>query len=94
MHCLRRTDGTKTYPQDLVGEVHADGEIWSSALNAMRIALGNTKADTAVIQAKFGFTAGISMPAAARTTIATVTELYGPKAGTSAKAAFHARGLA
>ena len=28
-HCLRRTDGTKHYPADLVGEVHADGEIWS-----------------------------------------------------------------
>src|SRR3954453_11212766 len=31
-HCLRRLDGTKHYPQDVVGEVHADGEIWSRAL--------------------------------------------------------------
>src|SRR3954469_10149824 len=28
-HCLRRVDGNKQYPQDVVGEVHADGEIWS-----------------------------------------------------------------
>src|SRR3954468_8550606 len=31
-HCLRRVDGDKHYPEDLVGEVHADGEIWSRAL--------------------------------------------------------------
>ena len=31
-HCLRRVDGNKHYPEDLVGEVHADGEIWSRAL--------------------------------------------------------------
>jgi hypothetical protein len=29
---LRRVDGTKIYPTDLVGEVHDDGEIWSAAL--------------------------------------------------------------
>src|SRR5262249_46790974 len=28
--CLRRLDSTKHYPQDIVGEVHADGEIWSA----------------------------------------------------------------
>ena len=95
VHCLRRTDGTKTYPTDLVGEVHADGEIWSSALNSLRIGLGsNAKADRAVIQAQFGFAPNTSMPAAARQTIATVTSLYGPAAGQVATAAFHARGLA
>ncbi len=30
--CLRRVDGTKVYPDDLVGQVHADGEIWSGAI--------------------------------------------------------------
>ena len=29
---LRRVDGTKVYPTDLVGQVHSDGEIWSAAL--------------------------------------------------------------
>ena len=94
VHCLRRTDGIKTYPADLVGEVHADGEIWSSALNSLRLALGSTKADTAIVQAQFGFAINTSMPAAASTTIATVTQLYGAKAGASATAAFRARGLA
>jgi hypothetical protein len=93
VHCLRRTDGTKTYPADLVGEVHADGEIWSSALNGLRTALGATRADTAIVKAQFSFPVDVSMPAAART-IATVSALYGAKAASAATAAFHARGLA
>ncbi len=94
VHCLRRTDGTKTYPVDLVGQVHRDGQIWSSALNGMRNALGATKADTAVIGAQFSFTPDITMPAAARVTIATVRALYGASAASAATTAFHARGLA
>jgi len=96
VHCLRRADGTKVYPRDLANprEVHADGEIWSSALNGLRNALGAAQADTAIIRAQFSFAADISMPAAAQTTIATVRALYGAKAASSATAAFHARGLA
>ena len=33
----------KTYPDDLVGEVHADGEIWSQALWDIRTAIGNVE---------------------------------------------------
>ena len=43
-HCLRRLDGTKVYPQDVAGEVHADGEIWSRALWDIRSALGDKTA--------------------------------------------------
>jgi len=94
VHCLRRTDGTKTYPADLDGEVHDDGEIWSSALNGVRTALGAAKADRAIVQAQFGFAVDTTMPAAARQTISTVQALYGAKAAAAATAAFHARGLA
>jgi hypothetical protein len=96
VHCLRRTDGAKTYPADLANprEVHADGEIWSSALNGVRTALGATRADTAIIRAQFSFAADTSMPAAAQVTIATVRALYGAKPAAAATAAFHARGLA
>lgn len=38
--CMRRVDGSKHYPEDLVGEVHADGEIWSGAVWAVFRALG------------------------------------------------------
>ena len=75
-HCLRRVDGSKHYPEDLVGEVHADGEIWSRALWDIHKALGAKLADTIIIRAQFGFTPDISMPAAAATTIETAG-LYG-----------------
>jgi Zn-dependent metalloprotease len=51
--CLRRLDGTKHYPEDLDGEVHDDGEIWSAALWQVRAAIGSTRADTAILQAHF-----------------------------------------
>jgi zinc metalloprotease ZmpB len=94
-HCLRRVDGTKHYPEDLAvpREVHADGEIWSRALWDMRQALGASLADTIIIRAQFGFTADISMPAAAARTIATAG-LYGRAAQKAVTAAFAARGLA
>jgi hypothetical protein len=94
VHCLRRVDGTKVYPQDMVGEVHADGEIWSSALWSIRQALGTTKADTLIIDAQFGFAADTTMRAAAATTIATAQRLYGNSAAKAVTNAFKARGLA
>ena len=90
-HCLRRVDGTKHYPEDLVGEVHADGEIWSRALWDIRNALGAKKADTIIIDAQFGFAADTSMRAAAAQTIATARR-FG--AAAQVRAAFQARGLA
>src|SRR5689334_3305891 len=92
-HCLRRVDGNKHYPNDLVGEVHADGEIWSRALWDIHEALGARLADTIIIRAQFGFTPDISMPAAAAKTIATAG-LYGTSAQRAVRAAFAARGLA
>jgi hypothetical protein len=92
-HCLRRVDGTKHYPEDLVGEVHADGEIWSRALWDIHKALGAKLADTIIIRAQFDFTPAITMPAAAAATIRTAG-LYGTSAQRAVRAAFAARGLA
>ena len=56
VHCLRRLDGTKHYPQDVEGEVHADGEMWSGALWRARALIGNTTlTDRVIIAAQFGF---------------------------------------
>ena len=93
-HCLRRVDGNKHYPEDLEGEVHADGEIWSRALWDIRQALRAKRADTIIIEAQFDFTPDISMPAAATTTIRTAARLYGTSAQNAVRAAFAARGLA
>jgi hypothetical protein len=93
-HCLRRVDGNKRYPDDLEGEVHADGEIWSRALWDIRQALGATRADTLIIEAQFDFTSDIKMPDAATQTISTAARLYGTPARNAVRAAFAARGLA
>ncbi len=39
--CLRRVDGTKHYPEATMGEVHADGEIFSAANEDLYTALGD-----------------------------------------------------
>ena len=51
--CLRRLDSTKHYPEDIQGEVHDDGEIWSAALWQIRNSIGATDADTVIIAAHF-----------------------------------------
>jgi hypothetical protein len=92
-HCLRRTDGTKQYPADLVGEVHADGEIWSSALYQINTTLGRDRATKIIIGAQFGFTPTISMPAAAQVTV-DYARKTDPKAVPAVKAAFAAHSIA
>jgi hypothetical protein len=52
-HCLRRLDSTKHYPEDVAGEVHDDGEMWSASLFQIRAVLGAAKADKLVLQSHF-----------------------------------------
>ncbi|MEY4706065.1 MAG: hypothetical protein RL042_2270 [Nitrospirota bacterium] len=63
--CLRRLDGNKHYPEDIVGRVHADGEIWSASLWQIRAAIGAIKADKAILQHHFLLTPGTSFNQAA-----------------------------
>ncbi len=51
--CLRRLDSAKHYPENVVGEVHADGEIWSAALWQIRESVGPARSDKAIIAAHF-----------------------------------------
>lgn len=46
---LRRIDSNKKYPNDIVSEEHADGEIWSACLWQVRAALGREAAERLVI---------------------------------------------
>ncbi|MFG2498000.1 M36 family metallopeptidase [Streptomyces sp. NPDC048441] len=89
-HCLRRVDSDKTYA-DKVGEVHADGEIWSRALFDIRGALGARTADRIIVNAQFGFAPDTSFKDAALTTIATAQKMYGKSAADAVRAAFQAR---
>jgi hypothetical protein len=89
-HCLRRVDEDLHYPEDLDGDVHDDGRIWSRALFDIRQALGHVKADTTILQAQFDFDGG-TMPALAQRTVDTASALYGRSAANAVRSAFEAR---
>lgn len=73
--CLRRLDGTKHYPEAIVGEVHDDGEIWSSALWQIRGEIGAAKADTVILQHHFLLTADTSFNQAANALVTAAKNL-------------------
>jgi len=67
--CLRRVDGSKYYPEDLVGGLkpHPDGEIWSATLWDIRTELGGPTTDQLVLEHHYNLDCsnGITMPQAA-----------------------------
>jgi zinc metalloprotease ZmpB len=91
-HCLRRLDTDLQYPEDLDGEVHDDGQMWSRALWDIRGALGHVKADTIILNAQFDFP-GTTMTALAERTVAAAQQLYGNNAAKAVTTAFAARGI-
>jgi len=95
-HCLRRVDTELTvepdYPDGLVGQVHADGRIWSRALWEVRAAIGSVRADTAILEGQFGFDGG-TMPALAESIVEAADDLYGAGVAGQVEAAFAARGI-
>ena len=92
-HCLRRVDSNLHYPENVRGQVHADGRIWSRALWDIRQGLGRLKADTTIVEAQFDFAADTSFAAAATATVATAERLYGAAAAQVVHDAFAARGF-
>jgi hypothetical protein len=91
-HCLRRIDSSLHYPEDLNGEVHHDGQIWSRALWDIRGALGATEADTIILEGSFGFP-GTTMTDLANATVLAAERLYGSSAEAAVQQAFHDRGI-
>ena len=91
-HCLRRLDTNLHYPQDLDGEVHDDGQIWSRALWDIRLALGHVKADTIILDGSMSFP-GTTMPDLAQRTVDAAQSLYGKSAANAVRTAFHNRGI-
>jgi hypothetical protein len=69
LFCLRRVDGTKHYPEDEDGEVHADGEMWSAALWSLRGQLGADEMDSLVLEAHFLLTQSASFFTAAQAVV-------------------------
>jgi Zn-dependent metalloprotease len=89
-HCLRRTDTGKT-TDDIVGEVHDDGEIWSNALWDIHKALGRAKANKVILQGTFFYAPDTSFADAARVTVQSARLLYGKAAADQVTQAFQAR---
>ena len=92
VHCLRRLDEDLLYPDDLEGEVHFDGQIWSHALWNLHEAIGGAHADTAILWAQIGWT-GTDMPDLASRIVDQVANRYGAGEAALAEAAFEERGI-
>jgi Zn-dependent metalloprotease len=73
--CLRRLDSTKHYPEDLDGDEHDDGEIWSAALWQIRGAISAAKADTLILQHHFLLTPDASFNQAANALVGAAINL-------------------
>ena len=91
-HCLRRLDSKLMYPDDRVGEVHADGRIWSRALWEVRTAIGSMRADTAILKGQFGFD-GETMTDLAEDIVAAAGDLYDAGVAAKVEEAFASRGI-
>ena len=91
--CLRRVDGNKHYPEDLVDQAHADGEIWSRALWDLRGDVGRTVADTLVLQHHFSVPAEATMPQAALELLDADQELNAGAHELAIRTAFCDRGI-
>jgi hypothetical protein len=91
-HCLRRLDEPLQYPDDLDGEVHDDGRIWSHALWDINRSIGHTKADTVILKGQIDFP-GTTMPDLANRIVTTAQSIYGSPIASKVRAAFQARGI-
>lgn len=94
-HCLRRTDTDKVYPDDMVNESHADGEIWSRALWDMNTQLGRNRANRVIVEAQFWMNPKIDFAEAAQVTVDTAAALYpaNTSVATITQQAFADRGI-
>lgn len=91
--CLRRLDSTKHYPEDMEGEEHADGEIWSACLWKIRKLLGRTKADSVVLESHFYLNQYSDFKDGAEAILMAEKNLYGGKKNKSLTKIFKDRGI-
>jgi hypothetical protein len=77
--CLRRLDSAKHYPEDMEGEEHSDGEIWSACLWNVRKVLGAKKTDTVILESHFYLSQYSDFKDGAEAIIMAEQTLYGGK---------------
>jgi fungalysin metallopeptidase (M36)/fungalysin/thermolysin propeptide len=103
--CLRRVDGKKIYPDDLIilppnpspedlsRKIHKDGEIWSRALWDIRAAIGGSTADQIILEHHFSLPCNATMPMAALEMIDVDANLFGGAYEGPLRKAFCDRGI-
>ncbi len=89
----RTASSSKVYPEDLNSSIHADGEIWSSALMEIWAVLGRKKTDRLHIESIYNWSKNMSMRTAARFIMQTDTLLYNAKKADTIQAILVNRGL-
>ncbi len=89
----RRVDTEKIYPDSLVGQLHADGEIWSGSLWDIRKVLGGEVTDRIVIESHFFVVTPADFKDGALAVIAADEALNGGVNGSLLFGAFRARGI-
>jgi len=91
--CLRRLDSPKHYPEDMEGEEHSDGEIWSACLWQVRKLLGGKKADTVILESHFYLNQYSDFKDGAEAIIMAEKNLYGGKKTKGLTKIFQDRGI-
>jgi len=91
--CLRRLDSVKHYPEDMEGEEHVDGEIWSACLWQIRKLLGRKKADTIILESHFYLNQYSDFKDGAEAILMAEKNLYGGKRNKSLTRIFRERGI-
>jgi Zn-dependent metalloprotease len=90
---VRRTDNGNRWPYNIVGEVHADGNIWSGALWDVREQLGADITDEIAINAIAMLSPNAEFYDAAEAAINAADELYGSRAAEIVATAMERRGI-
>jgi subtilisin-like proprotein convertase family protein len=93
VECFRRLDSTKHYPEDLSGEPHADGEMWSASLWRILEALGRDAALKLVFKSNFHLGIAATFEDAAKAVLLADRELGGEDHQDFIQRVFVERGL-
>ena len=90
---MRNLDNKKHYPEDLHGEVHADGEIWGAVMWDIRNALGAGTADRTIFKSWYNMPNRPSMKNGGEAIIAADKQLNNGANADKLTAIFKARGI-
>jgi Zn-dependent metalloprotease len=91
--CLRRLDSHKHYPEDMEGEEHLDGEIWSACLWKVRKVLGRRKADAVILESHFYLNQYSEFEDGAEAIVMAEKNLYGGQRNKALTKIFKERGI-